>query len=114
MNGVRLLLLGLLACSPSKPTTDRARATGGSSLTNSVRLDAATAASIGAATMTPDGTIRLQLRADGPDGAQGDALLLYPRSDPEYAKVLAHLGGLEPGESKPVPPWPDPPDAGAP
>ena len=67
---------------------------------------ATAATSIGSATMDADGTIVLQLRAEGPD-AVGDALLRYAKDHPEYAKVLQHLGGLKPGESKPVPPWPD-------
>ena len=62
-------------------------------------------ASIGVATMEPDGTIVLQLRAEGP-GAIGDAQIRYPRAHKEYQQVLDHLGGLEPGETKPVPPWP--------
>lgn len=70
-------------------------------------------ASIGVATMRPDGTILLQLRAEGADGLEGDALLTYPPTDPEYENVLQHLGGLTPGQSKPVPPWPDEIDAGA-
>ena len=70
-------------------------------------------ASIGEATMAPDGTIALQLRAEGPGNLEGDALLTYKPGDPDYAKVLAHLGGLKPGESKPVPPWPESQDAGA-
>lgn len=70
------------------------------------------AASIGAATMQPDGTILLQLRAEGPDGLEGDALLTYPPTHPDYESVLKHLGGLAPGQSKPVPPWPDERDAG--
>ena len=62
--------------------------------------------SIGVATMDPDGTIVLQLRAEGPDGVLGDALIRYPPSHKDYKDVLAHLGGLKPGQSKPVPPWP--------
>lgn len=31
----------------------------------------------------------------------------YPPSHPEYKKVLDHVGGLVPGETKLVPPWPD-------
>jgi hypothetical protein len=65
------------------------------------------AASIGVATMDGSGTIVLQLRAnDG--GIHGHARLVYPPTHPEYASILGHLGGLRPGESKPVPPWPDP------
>ncbi len=61
--------------------------------------------SIGVATMEKDGTIVLQLRAQGPGLTIGDALFKYPPKDPQYAKILAHLGSLRPGERKPVPPW---------
>jgi hypothetical protein len=57
--------------------------------------------------MKPDGTIVLQLRATDDSGAIGDGLITYLPGDPRYAEVLKHLGGLKPGESKPVPPWPD-------
>jgi hypothetical protein len=63
--------------------------------------------SIGVATMSDDGVIRLQLRADGANGEVGDALLTYTPDNPDYASVIAHLGGIAPGETKPVPPWPD-------
>jgi hypothetical protein len=63
--------------------------------------------SIGTATMTADGTIVLSLRAEGPGRMIGDGQLRYPKNHPDYQKILAHLGGLEPGESKPVAPWPD-------
>ena len=64
--------------------------------------------SIGAATMSDDGTIRLQLVARG-QGAIGDAVLIYKPGDPMYEKIIEHLGGIKPGEKKPVPPWPDTP-----
>jgi hypothetical protein len=70
-------------------------------------------APIGTATMKPDGTILLQLRAEGPGGIRGDALCIYPPTHPSYGEILKHLGGLVPGESKPVPPWPDKPDTDA-
>jgi hypothetical protein len=63
--------------------------------------------SIGSATMEENGTIVLQLRAEGPDGKVGDGLLRYAPTHPKYAEVLRHLGGLEKGETKPVPPWPE-------
>jgi len=62
--------------------------------------------SIGTATRNADGSLTLTLRAEGP-GMRGDAQFVYQPSDPMFQKVLAHLGGLEPGQSKPVPPWPD-------
>jgi hypothetical protein len=62
-------------------------------------------ASIGVARMAPDGTITLRLRASD-HGMIGDGRLIYRPGDPCYARVLRHLGGLRPGEVKPVPPWP--------
>ncbi len=55
--------------------------------------------------MTADGTIILDLRAETPGKAQGDAQFVYPPSHKDYKKILNHLGGLRPGEHKPVPPW---------
>lgn len=63
--------------------------------------------SIGTATMENDGTIVLQLRAEGPGRLVGDARVTYPKSHKEYDNILKHLGGLRPGESKPVPPFPE-------
>ncbi len=63
--------------------------------------------SIGVATMSADGTITLRLRAESDDGKTvGDGQLIYRPGDPKYGEVLRHLGGLKPGESKSVPPWP--------
>lgn len=62
-------------------------------------------APIGTATMEPDGTIVLNLRAEGP-GVVGHGQMRYPKSHAEYDKVLKHLGGLKPGENKAVPPFP--------
>jgi len=64
-------------------------------------------APIGVARMESDGTIVLQLRAEGPGGIVGDALMRYPVGHPQYREILQHLGGLEKGQSKPVPPWPE-------
>ena len=55
--------------------------------------------------MEPDGTIVLDLTArEG--GTAGHARLLYPRDHRDYGMILRHLGGLRPGETKPVPPFP--------
>ncbi len=62
---------------------------------------------IGMATMSSDGTVVLDLRADGAGGISGIGRLVYPPSHPQYREVLAHIGGLKPGEKKPVPPWPE-------
>jgi hypothetical protein len=63
--------------------------------------------SIGSARMEKEGTIVLQLRAESAGGAVGDALLRYSPGDPRYKEILRHLGGLEIGQEKPVPPWPE-------
>jgi hypothetical protein len=58
---------------------------------------------IGQAAMLEDGTIVLDLRMeDQKSGAIGDARLRYRRGDPDYQPTLDHLGGLKPGEIKPV------------
>ena len=63
---------------------------------------------IGVAEMKKDGTIILSLRAvSGP--MMGDGMLVYPPSHPDYAEILEHLGGMKPGQTKPVRPWPDEP-----
>ncbi len=62
--------------------------------------------SIGSAKMLSDGVIELQLRAEGSDGAVGDALIYIKPDNPKYAEIKRHVGDLKPGEVKPVPPWP--------
>jgi hypothetical protein len=56
--------------------------------------------SIGTALMSADGTITLTISTPTGQGA-----LAYHRGDPQYARVLSHVGGLQPGQKKPVPPW---------
>ena len=62
---------------------------------------------IGEATMEADRTIVLYLRAESAGGAVGHGMVTYAPGDPEYEDVLRHIGGLEPGQKKPVRPWPD-------
>ena len=62
----------------------------------------------GTATLRDDKTLVLQLRAETPEGGSGDAIVLYPPEHPDYGEMLAHVGGLLPGQSKPFPCWPDP------
>jgi hypothetical protein len=58
--------------------------------------------SIGTATMLADGTIVIS----NPHSVSRTSPV-----DPKYAAVLAHLGGLKPGEEKNAPAWPDDFDA---
>lgn len=62
-------------------------------------------APIGSAHMQPDGTIVLDLVARN-GGVVGHGRLVYPPGHRDYEMILRHLGGLRPGETKPVPPFP--------
>jgi hypothetical protein len=59
--------------------------------------------SIGTALMNPDGTITLNIRTI-PGGPLEGVVASRP-GDPNYARILSHVGGMQPGEKKPVPPW---------
>jgi hypothetical protein len=60
--------------------------------------------SVGRAKMSADGTITLQLRSLWPDPVAESELVFAP-DDPQYEEIKHHLGGIKPGESKPVPPF---------
>jgi hypothetical protein len=65
-------------------------------------------ASIGMARMLPDGTILIGV-ASGGSGDRAQAVMQLKPGDTQYQPVLDHIGGLKPGETKPIPPWPEPP-----
>ena len=67
-------------------------------------------AAVGSASRLADGTIRLELRTETPDGTIGEALMVVAPDDVRHPGILAHLGGLEPGKSCPIPPFPLPVD----
>ncbi len=83
-----LLLLGLVAATPASALERDCRGSG----------------SIGTALMSADGTITLNIRAPQP-GSPLDGVLALKKGDPQYQRVLSHVGGLQPGDKKPVPPW---------
>ena len=62
--------------------------------------------SIGMASMDEKRTITLKLRAEDGTGIQGNAQFTYPLGHERYQEMIDHLGGLNPGEQKLVPPWP--------
>lgn len=64
--------------------------------------------SIGHAWMHDDLSINMILHFDLP-GMMGDSLVTFNPGDPQYQDVIRHLGGISPGESKLVEPWPDTP-----
>ena len=56
--------------------------------------------SIGTAVMSADGTITLNFT-----GPIMHGVLAYRRDNPQYARILSLIGGIQPGQKKPVPPW---------
>lgn len=70
--------------------------------------DDATPASVGMAEMKDDGTLYLHLRTETGDGTVGEALMIVPKDDKRYRDMLDHLSGMKPGETRPIPPFPEP------
>jgi len=66
---------------------------------------------IGKASMSADGTITLDLFMTG-DGKPLDGHFTYKTDDRDYQTIIRHVGGIKPGETKPVPPFPDKRDGG--
>jgi hypothetical protein len=64
--------------------------------------------SVGVATMLANGTILIGVGGNGP-GARAQAVLEIHPGDTNYQMIVDHVGGLKPGETKLIPPWPDPP-----
>jgi len=60
--------------------------------------------SIGSAEMSADGTITLRLRSLSPNPI-AESVLTYAPDDPQYEDIKKHLGGIAPGDTKPVKPW---------
>jgi hypothetical protein len=60
--------------------------------------------SIGTAEMSADGVITLQLHSLG-SNPDAEGVLTYAPDDPQYEEIKQHLGGITPGEFKPVKPW---------
>jgi hypothetical protein len=61
-------------------------------------------ASIGVAVMTDDGAITLRLRSL-PPGPIGEGMMRHRPGDRDYEDIKQHIGGIAPGETKPVRPW---------
>jgi len=68
--------------------------------------DSAAAKSIGMARMLADGTIMVGVPGSG-SGDRAQAVLTLKPGDTQYQPLLDHIGGLKPGETKSIPPWPD-------
>jgi hypothetical protein len=59
--------------------------------------------SVGRAQMSTDGAITLRLHTLWPQPF-AESQRVYAPDDPQYAFIKRHLGGIAPGETKPVPP----------
>lgn len=68
----------------------------------------ASAPSVGMAHMLENGTILVGVRGPESDSPLLGVLMVEP-GDTTYQPLLDHVGGLKPGETKLIPPWPDPP-----
>ena len=64
--------------------------------------------SIGVATMLVDGTILVGVPGPEP-GSRARAVLMVEPGDMNYQSIIDHVGGLKPGETKSIPPWPESP-----
>src|SRR5882672_8324187 len=69
--------------------------------------DPAAEKSVGVATMLANGTILVGVRGPEPERGARAVLMVEP-GDTNYQMIIDHLGGLKPGETKSIPPWPDP------
>lgn len=61
---------------------------------------------IGTASVKPDGTVELDLRARAP-GIRGRSRMTYQPDNSKYDEIILHLGALKPGEHRLVLPWKD-------
>ncbi len=60
---------------------------------------------VGSASMLADGTLHLQLRAVAYDGTIGEMLKIVKPDHEDYASYVQHLGGIQPGQHKSIPPF---------
>lgn len=93
------------AASPSASAASAAAPDGADTTAASASASAGSGPPVGTAKMEDDGTLVLTLYTRGP--IKGQTQKRYAKDDPEREEILEHVGGLKPGESKLVPPWPD-------
>jgi hypothetical protein len=62
---------------------------------------------VGTANMDAAGIVYLRLRSVD-HGMVAEAMKVVKPTDSDYADIVKHLGGIKPGESKPIPPFPEP------
>jgi hypothetical protein len=93
---MKILAVLLLAATPVLTTSGLAAP--------ALQQDCRAPGSIGTALMGADGTITVNIREPQP-GSPLDGVVAVRRGDPNYARILSHVGGMTPGEKKSVPPW---------
>jgi hypothetical protein len=86
--GALLLIIGAMGC-----------ASGDYHMTNNPN--------VGYAEISNDGVLTLYLVGVGGGGEIAHGIKTYKPGDPYYDKVKDHIGPIQPGEKKTVPPWPD-------
>ena len=64
---------------------------------------------IGQARMAADGTLTLDLESVECDGSRAMGQVVYAPGHRQYAEILAHIGEIRTGETRPVRPWPSAP-----
>ena len=70
-------------------------------------LGPSSSATIGTATMREDGTIVMRIGSNSEATGKGEARILYDKDHEKYQMIIEHLGGIQPGEEKSIPPWPE-------
>jgi hypothetical protein len=99
---MRIKALGAIAASAAAllgADLTGARAAGG----NGPPIPCEAIDSVGNASMSADGTITLRVRSLWPQPF-AETTLVYAPGDAQYGMIKHHLGGITPGQSKPVPP----------
>lgn len=61
--------------------------------------------SIGTAMALKDGTIIYHVNGEAVGEGPGSVVWRFPVDSPGYADALEHIGGIKPGERKPIPPY---------
>jgi hypothetical protein len=101
-----LLAAALAAClaAPTRAQQNDAPAAANRTAADEIPIPCEAIDSVGAATMAADGTIMLRVHSVWPQPIV-ERELRYAPGDPHYEAIRRHVGGLAPGESKPLPPW---------
>jgi hypothetical protein len=61
---------------------------------------------VGNAFMKSDGVLEMMLRTVARSGAIGETMMVVEPNDSRYKAMVAHLGGIKPGEARAIPPFP--------